>query len=72
MSDYFTKMRKDILQSSLMDLEVPSRLLFLLMWAMADGSGYVRAEARAIARMTNIPIDDVKRGMDELMEPDPD
>ena len=72
MSDYFTKMRKDILQSSLMDLEVPSRLLFLLMWAMADGSGYVRAEARAISRMTNIPVNDVVRGLEELMQPDPE
>jgi hypothetical protein len=67
----FAKLSSGLPQSSLMQLSVPTRLVFLMLLSQADWNGYVYGDDESLARIFNVPIDDFIRAIDELSRPDP-
>lgn len=68
----FAKLFSRITESSLMDEDVPVRYCFVMLLAIADPQGYVVGTDVAIARRMNVPLDEFKRCLGELMKPDED
>lgn len=68
----YAKLMARITESSLMDETIPVRYTFVMMLAIADPHGYVIGTDVAIARRLNMPLQDFKECVAELMEPDPD
>lgn len=68
----YAKLMSRITESSLMDEAIPVRYTFVMLLAVADPQGYVVGTDVAIARRLNMPVDDFKACISELMKPDPD
>ena len=68
----YVKLDCDILDSSLWVEDLPTRVVFITMLAMADSEGVCRATAPGIARRGNIPVADVRNALIILESPDPD
>ena len=68
----YAKLFSRIAQSSLMEQDVPVRYCFMMLLAIADPVGDVIGTDVAIARTVNLPLEDFKRCVAALMQPDPD
>jgi hypothetical protein len=67
----FTKLVPEIVQSSLWNEPAEIRCVWIAMIATKDASGYVRGDARTIARVANVPIESAKAALALFQEPDP-
>jgi hypothetical protein len=67
----FTKLVPEIVQSSLWNEPAEIRCVWIAMIATKDASGYVRGDARTIARVANVPIESAKDALALFQEPDP-
>ena len=68
---YFPLFRK-FLDSSIMDLEVETRFVFLTLLLKADKQGVVHATRSALARSAAMDLESVEAALAILQEPDPD
>lgn len=66
----YAKLFSRITESSLMEEDVPTRYVFLMLLAIADKHGHVIGTDKAIARRMNIPEPDFKKALKKLMSPD--
>ena len=67
----YVKVFRDIIDSTLSDLPVATRWVFLTLLVTADQDGYVASCDSAIARQANLPIQDVTDALVQLSSPDP-
>jgi len=68
----YAKLFSRIAQSSLMEQDVETRYCFMMLLAIADAGGDVIGTDVALARAINLPLENFKRCVAALMEPDPD
>jgi len=68
----YVKLDTDTLNSSLWVSDYRTRITFLTMLMLAKPDGTVAAKAPGIARAAVLPIEDVRKALDELESPDPD
>lgn len=68
----YAKLMARITESSLMDEAIPVRYTFMTLLAVADPKGYVIGTDVAISRRLNMPVDEFKECLAELMKPDQD
>lgn len=71
MGDYFTKVLKTILHSSLMEEEVAVRWAWVAILAMVDSDGIVRGTDSSLARAANLPLAEFQKAIKVLTSPDP-
>jgi hypothetical protein len=67
----FAKVFSQIFDSSI-SANYLTRLVFEDMLVLADSDGVVDMTADALARRTNVPVEIVQRGIEELSQPDPE
>ena len=67
----FVKIHSMILTSSINDSAVHVRWLWIVCLASADRHGRFRATPAALARMANLPLKQIREGLDVLTSPDP-
>lgn len=67
----YVKIFKQILGSSLMELDVTTRWVWITILASADDRGYVYGTTTALARIANVSQEQMERALIELSEPDP-
>jgi len=68
----YAKLFSRITESSLMEEDIPTRYVFVMLLAIADPEGYVVGTDVAIARRLNMPLEELKSALDRLMSPDDD
>ncbi len=68
---HFVKIYSGITESSITDLDVHVRWLWITMLTKADRYGNVYGTVTALARMANLSLEQVEDGIDKLMSPDP-
>jgi len=68
----YVKLDTDTLNSSLWVSDYRTRITFLTMLMLARPDGMVAAKAPGIARAAVLPIEDVRKALEELESPDPD
>jgi len=68
----YAKLFSRIAQSSLMEEDVKTRYIFMMLLALADSHGDVIGTDVAIARMMNISKNEFVEGAQRLMQPDAD
>ncbi|MCC7462113.1 MAG: GIY-YIG nuclease family protein [Gammaproteobacteria bacterium] len=68
----FVKLDTGILDSTLWLCPSEVRIVFITMLAMARPDGHCEATAPVIARRANLPVETVRKALDELSAPDPD
>lgn len=68
----YAKLMSRITESSLMDEDIPVRYCFVMLLAVADPQGYAVGTDVALARRLNMPLEDFKRCIHKLKQPDPD
>ncbi len=66
----YAKLMSRVTESSLMEEPIDVRYCFLMMLAIADPQGYVVGTDIAIARRINMPLEQFKSCLQELMKPD--
>ncbi len=66
----YAKLMSRVTESSLMEEPIDVRYCFLMMLAIADPQGYVVGTDIAIARRINMPLEQFKNCLRELMKPD--
>lgn len=71
MSDGYVKLFQSILNSSLMHLDSDTFKVFIVMLAMADPDGIVRASVLAISDRSKVDLRTTERALNVFMEPDP-
>jgi hypothetical protein len=57
--------------SSLMELDVVIRFIFLFMLGAADFNGIFEGSPESLARRANVPLEDMRRALDMFQRPDP-
>ena len=67
----FTKLVPEIIQSSVWNEAAEIRCVWIAMIATKDANGYVRGDARTIARMANVEQDSAAIALAMFQEPDP-
>jgi len=67
----FTKLVPEIIQSSIWNETAEIRCVWIAMIATKDADGYVRGDARTIARMANVSPDAVEAALEMFQQPDP-
>jgi len=67
----FTKLVPEIVQSSLWNEPPEIRCVWIAMIATKDANGYVRGDARTIARMANVSLESAEKALAMFQEPDP-
>lgn len=67
----FVKLYSSIVDGTIMDVDVVTRLAFVLMLAIAEKDGVVDMTLPALSRRLNLPLDDVERAIGILASPDP-
>src|SRR6266853_3076347 len=72
MSSMYAKLMGRITESSLMEESIPVRYCFIMLLAVADPQGYAIGTDLALARRLNMPLDEFRECVVELMRPDPD
>jgi hypothetical protein len=72
MNSMYAKLFSRIAQSSLMEQNVETRYVFMMLLAIADNTGDVIGTDVAIARTLNIPKESFDKAIAALMSPDPD
>ncbi|MBM3839012.1 MAG: hypothetical protein FJ398_13800 [Verrucomicrobia bacterium] len=68
----YAKLFSRITESSLMEEDVLTRYVFIMLLAIADPKGYVIGTDVALARRLNIPLAEFKAAIERLMTPDPE
>lgn len=66
----YAKLFSRITESSLMEEEVPTRYVFMMLLAISDPKGYVIGTDVAIARRVNLSVPDLQKAIKALMSPD--
>lgn len=67
----YAKLMSRITESSLMEEDVLTRYVFMMLLAIADPEGYVVGTDIAIARRINVSVPELKASLERLMAPDP-
>jgi hypothetical protein len=68
----FTKLVPEIVESSIWNEPPEIRVVWITMLAKKNSdTGYVRGDARTIARLANVPIDVCERALELFQQPDP-
>lgn len=68
----FAKLFSRITESSLMEEDIETRYVFVMLLAIADPTGHVIGTDVAIARRINVPLSTFRTSRDKLMSPDID
>lgn len=66
----YVKLFSSILTSSVWSEDMPTRLTWVALLAMADADGFVRGSDDGLARLANIPLPDFQRALHILESPD--
>ena len=66
----FTKLVPEIIQSSIWNESSDVRVVWITLLATKDETGYVRGDAKTIARMANVPIEAAVEALRKFQEPD--
>ena len=66
----YAKVYGSILKSSIWDEPLPTRVLWITMLVLADEHGYVKGVERGLARAANLTAEEVRAGLETLLEPD--
>lgn len=66
----YVKLFSSILTSSVWAEDMPTRLTWITLLAMADKDGDVRASPSGLARIANIPVEDCHRAIAKFLSPD--
>lgn len=69
--DTFTKLKLDILYSSVWQASKETRILWITMLAMCDETGKVRASLPGLAHCANLSLSETECSLSELESPDP-
>ena len=72
MADSFVKVHRQILTSSIMEEDVPTRYVWLCFLADTDQDGLIEGTRAALARRYNVPVKDFNFAIERLMAPDPE
>lgn len=67
----FTKLVPEIVQSSIWNEPSDVRVVWITMLAVKDESGYVRGDAKTLARLANVPLESVTVALQAFQSPDP-
>jgi len=67
----YNKLVPDIIQSSIWNEPSDIRIVWLTLLALKDMNGYVRGDARTIARMANVSVEMSEEALKRFQEPDP-
>lgn len=67
----FNKIVPEIIQSSIWNEPSDIRVVWITMLATKDKDGYVRGDARTIARMANVSLESAEEALKRFQEPDP-
>ena len=67
----FTKLVPEIIQSSIWNESSDVRVVWITMLATKDANGYVRGDAKTIARLANVPLQAAEEALKRFQEPDP-
>lgn len=71
MSDGYVKLFQSILNSSLMHLDSDTFKVFIVLLAMADADGIVRASVLAVSDRSKVDLRATERALNVFQEPDP-
>lgn len=66
----FTKLVPEIIQSSIWNEASDIRIVWITLIAIKDQDGYVRGDARTIARLANVPTEAAEIALKKFQEPD--
>jgi hypothetical protein len=66
----FTKLVPEIIQSSIWNESSDVRVVWITLLAAKDETGYVRGDAKTIARMANVPLEAAVEALRKFQEPD--
>lgn len=67
----FTKLVPEIISSSIWNEPSDIRIVWITLLAAKDQNGYVRGDARTIARLANVDICISEQALDKFQQPDP-
>lgn len=67
----FTKLVPEIVNSSIWNLSSDIRIVWITMLAIKDADGYVRGDARTIARLANVSLAACEEALQCFQSPDP-
>jgi hypothetical protein len=67
----FAKLVPEIIESSIWNEDSDTRVVWITMIAKRDENGYVRGDARTIARMANVSLDAAEKALHLFQQPDP-
>ena len=68
----YVKLFNSILHSSVWDLDIETRMVWITLLAMCDSDGVVNASVGGIANAARLPLDKTQKALEVLMAPDPD
>jgi len=71
MTDAFTKLAPEIVQSSIWNEPSDIRIVWITLLAIKDAEGYVRGDSQVISRMANVSPESVKEALEKFQQPDP-
>jgi hypothetical protein len=66
----FTKLVPEIIQSSIWNEPSDIRIVWITLIAVKDENGYVRGDARTVARMANVSEDVAEKALESFQKPD--
>lgn len=67
----YVKLFGSIVDSSIWDEDIATRLVWITLLVTADETGFVRTTDTALARRANVPYEDCLRALEVLKAPDP-
>jgi hypothetical protein len=67
----FTKLVPEIIQSSIWNESPEVRCVWITMLATKDADGYVRGDAKTLARLANVELAHAEEALRKFQEPDP-
>lgn len=67
----FTKLVPEIIQSSIWNESAEVRCVWITMLATKDANGYVRGDAKTIARLANVELRHAEEALTKFQQPDP-
>ena len=68
----YIKLFSSILDSTLWDCDLPTKVVWITMLAMADQDGVVSASVPGLAKRAGVSRQDCERALDHFLSPDPD
>ncbi len=67
----YNKLVPEIIQSSIWNESSDIRIVWITLLAVKDENGYVRGDARTLARLANVPLNEVEAALKAFLSPDP-